>query len=220
MQKMSEKEAIEWLKAISATQKESIHMNSLLNRKEALHMAIQALEEIQQYRAIGTVQELQKSVKEEDVLKFYYIESEDKYVIGERVDNFYYAEIGKTGPCFYMSRYLPCGKHVFAPETMWKEHAYPSEPKEIPFFDWLRGFIKKECGGTVEECRKAVERMKPKSPTYDGDGYAPDGTFVWDEWLCPNCGSRYEVDFDEYDHCPNCGQAILREEAEEALERM
>lgn len=73
---------------------------------------------------------------------------------------------------------------------------------------------------TVEECRKALERMKPKSPTYDGDGYAPDGTFVWDEWLCPNCGSRYEVDFDEYDHCPNCGQAILREEAEAALEKM
>ena len=74
--------------------------------------------------------------------------------------------------------------------------------------------------GTLDECREAVERMKPKSPTYDGDGYAPDGTFVWDEWLCPNCGSRYEVDFDEYDHCPNCGQAILREEAEAALEKM
>lgn len=121
MQKMSEQEAIEWLKAISATQKESIHMNSLLNRKEALHMAIQALEEIQQYRAIGT----------------------------------------------------------------------------------------------VEECREAVERMKPKTPTYDGDGYAPDGTFVWDEWLCPNCNSRYEVDFDEYDYCPNCGQKILWEKSNE-----
>lgn len=63
MQKMSEKEAIEWLKAISATQKESIHMNSLLNRKEALHMAIQALEEIQQYRAIGTLDECREAVE-------------------------------------------------------------------------------------------------------------------------------------------------------------
>lgn len=65
--------------------------------------------------------------------------------------------------------------------------------------------------GTVEKCREAVEARKPKRPTYDGDGYAPDGTIVWDEWLCPACRSRYEVDYDEYDYCPNCGQAILRE---------
>lgn len=63
--------------------------------------------------------------------------------------------------------------------------------------------------GTVEECRTAVDRMKPKKPTYDGDGYAPDGTFVWDEWLCPNCGSRYEVDYDNHDHCPNRGTRYI-----------
>ena len=54
----------------------------------------------------------------------------------------------------------------------------------------------------------ALEKQIPKKPAYDGDGYAPDGTFVWDEWLCPCCGTRYEVDYDEYDFCPNCGQAI------------
>ena len=112
------------------------------------------------YRAIGTVEELQKSVKEEDVLKFYYIESEDKYVVGQRVGNFYYAEFGKTGFTFYMSRYLPWGEHVVSPTTAWKEHTYPSEPKEMPFFEWLQGFIKKECGGTVDQCREAVESMK------------------------------------------------------------
>lgn len=40
---MSKQEAIEWLKAISATQNESIHKGSLDKRKEALYMAIQAL---------------------------------------------------------------------------------------------------------------------------------------------------------------------------------
>ena len=40
---MDKKEAIEWLKAISATQKESVHNESLDKRKEALYMAIQAL---------------------------------------------------------------------------------------------------------------------------------------------------------------------------------
>ena len=61
--------------------------------------------------------------------------------------------------------------------------------------------------GTLEEVREAVEKQKPKTPTYDGDGYA-DGTFVWDEWICPRCGTRYEVDYDEHDYCPNCGQHI------------
>ena len=60
----------------------------------------------------------------------------------------------------------------------------------------------------LEMAIEALEKQTPKKPTYDGDGYAPDGSFVWDEWLCPNCNSRYEVDYDEYDYCPNCGQAI------------
>ena len=55
---------------------------------------------------------------------------------------------------------------------------------------------------------KALEKQIPKKPTYEGDGYAPDGTFVWDEWLCPCCEKRYEVDYDDYDYCPNCGQKL------------
>ena len=62
--------------------------------------------------------------------------------------------------------------------------------------------------GTLEEVRMAVERQIPESPTLDGDGYAPDGTFVWDEWLCPNCKCRYELEYDDYDYCPTCGQHI------------
>lgn len=62
--------------------------------------------------------------------------------------------------------------------------------------------------GSIEECRASREKQIPKNPTYDGDGYAPDGTFVWDEWICPCCGTRYEVDYDEHDFCPNCGQKI------------
>lgn len=54
----------------------------------------------------------------------------------------------------------------------------------------------------------ALEKQIPKEPRYDGDGYAPDGSFVWDEWLCPRCNSRFEIDYDEYNYCPNCGQAI------------
>ncbi len=101
------------------------------------------MEKLQQYEELGTVEELSKRVKEEDVLKFYYCESLDKYLVGQRVDTMYYAEITELGDLsFFMSRYLPWGEHIVAPETAWKEYTYPSEPKEIAFSEWLKGFMK------------------------------------------------------------------------------
>lgn len=144
---MTENEAIEILDLDSDMRKK------LPNLVEVYDVAVKALSEIQQYRAIGTVEEIKNMKKEEDILKFYYCESEDEYYIGKRIDTMYYAKYYKTGFAWFMSRYLPWGKHVVAPNTLWKEHTYPSEPKEIPFFEWLQGFIKKECLGTVEECR-------------------------------------------------------------------
>ena len=96
-------------------------------------------------------------VKEEDVLKFYYCESEDKYLVGQRVDTMYYAEVGATGLCFRMSRDLPWGEHVIAPHTLWKEHTYPSEPKEIPFFEWLQGYIAQKFTEFQKNSEKEVE---------------------------------------------------------------
>ena len=63
--------------------------------------------------------------------------------------------------------------------------------------------------GTVEECQNAVEKQKPKAPTLEGDGYDGDGEMIYDTWICPSCGEDYEVDYDDYDFCPNCGQRIL-----------
>lgn len=83
---------------------------------------------------------------EPDILKFYYCESEDDYFLGQRVDNFYYArfDVNNTKRFVWcMSRYLPWGEHVVNEKTLWKEHTYPSEPKEISFQDWLMGFIGK-----------------------------------------------------------------------------
>lgn len=58
----------------------------------------------------------------------------------------------------------------------------------------------------------ALEKQVPQQPSLEGDGYAPDGSLVFDEWICPCCNSRYEVDYDEYEYCPNCGQKITWEE--------
>lgn len=60
---------------------------------------------------------------------------------------------------------------------------------------------------SVEKAVQALEKQIPKKPTYEGDGYA-DGHLVYDTWICPCCENRYEVDYDNYDHCPNCGQKL------------
>ena len=74
----------------------------------------------------------------------------------------------------------------------------------------IENCVKYEEIGTPEECRAAVEKQTAKKPDYEGDGYS-DGHLVYDTWICPSCGQNYEVDFDNYDYCPNCGQKIRTE---------
>lgn len=56
----------------------------------------------------------------------------------------------------------------------------------------------------------ALEKQIPKKPDYEGDGFDEDGYLIYDTWICPNCEHKYEVDYDDYDFCPNCGQALDR----------
>lgn len=85
--------------------------------------------------------------KEGKWTKFYYVESIDDYWIGEDLGDdctLYYAKWdNKLGFVFSASRYLPWGEHVVSPTSLWKEYTYPSEPKEIPFTEWIMGFVKK-----------------------------------------------------------------------------
>lgn len=68
--------------------------------------------------------------------------------------------------------------------------------------------------GTVKECRDARNMQTPEAPEYEGNGCDKDGNIIYDTWICPNCGERYEVDYDDYEHCPKCGKAILQEKVE------
>lgn len=61
--------------------------------------------------------------------------------------------------------------------------------------------------GYMDRIIEALEKQIPKKPDFEGDGYA-DGQLVYDTWICPHCEKKYEVDYEEYDFCPNCGQAI------------
>ena len=61
--------------------------------------------------------------------------------------------------------------------------------------------------GTIEEFKALKEKSVAKKPDYEGDG-CWDGHVVIDTWICPSCEKHYEVDYDDYDYCPNCGQRI------------
>ena len=56
--------------------------------------------------------------------------------------------------------------------------------------------------GTVEECREAAEKEKPKPCEFYGD--EEDGKL-----LCPNCGEDlYDLQDCGFCNCPYCGQAV------------
>lgn len=62
----------------------------------------------------------------------------------------------------------------------------------------------------LEKSKEALEKQLPKKPNYEGDGYDENGELIYDTWICPTCEENYEVDYEEYDYCPHCGQAIDR----------
>lgn len=64
-----------------------------------------------------------------------------------------------------------------------------------------------DTGLTPPEIMELKERNTPKEAIYEGDGCS-DEEMVYDTWICPNCGAKYEVDYDDYDFCPDCGQRL------------
>lgn len=61
---------------------------------------------------------------------------------------------------------------------------------------------------------KALEKQNPKTPNTYGDGYDNEGNMIYDVYECPCCGKNYEIDYDDYKYCPECGQAIDRSNLE------
>ena len=75
--------------------------------------------------------------------------------------------------------------------------------------------------GTVEECREAVEKQKPKkpkdslkiNPVIDGNGAYVDADMTV-YLLCPNCGEMVGIDENVDKFCRECGQTIDTENLE------
>lgn len=111
----------------------------------------------------------------------------------ERFDNGQAAVMGCGENCKYDYKY--CRNH------------YEDCPEINRLYERLAEY--EDTGLTPEEILELKERNTPKEAIYEGDGYS-DEEMVYDTWICPNCGAKYEVDYDDYDFCPDCGQMILR----------
>lgn len=143
--------------------------------KRLTHGVLNALEELQKYREIGTVEQVMNQ-KENLNVAYQIIRDYEQY---GTIEDF------KTA-----KRYM----------RLVKDH--------VTIRNVIDSCAEYEKIGTVEECREAVEKQKPKKPDYEGDGYDDKEELIYDTWICPNCGKKYEVDYDDYEHCPKCGQTI------------
>ena len=111
--------------------------------------------------------EIKRLNDEPPAYKFYYCESEDSYLLGRRVGNFYYAHWHDgIGFVFDMSRYLRWGEHVVALNTAWKEHTYPSEPKEIDSSEWFKGFLAQQLAASRRRAQDARNELCIKCGRY------------------------------------------------------
>lgn len=166
-----------------------------------------ALWKLMEYEGIGLDPEEVERMKEElQQIKFPSVPSEKKMTLDEAI---MHAEevAGEKYAEGMMCHANPDDEELDGCIKCGKEHEQLAE--------WLTELQQYRQIGTIEECKAARDKQIAKVPAYEGDGYDPDGNIILDEWLCPNCGTRYEVDYDDYDYCPNCGQAIKITESEE-----
>lgn len=54
----------------------------------------------------------------------------------------------------------------------------------------------------------ALKKQVLTYPPIEGDGYA-DGELVYDTYYCPSCDAAYEIDYDNHNYCPKCGQHLM-----------
>lgn len=175
-------------------------------REKKADTILAMVEELQQYRALekrlaemfGDQLSLETVVDEmELVLK----EPDNPHPVNAKILTYEDAKVWEE----YKAIGTPeeCQKSVKICKSMIERNITPEDMEEYMKFE-------DECiseGFTLKSLLEAGEKQKAKRPDYEGDGYS-DGHLVYDTWICPCCGKHYEVDYDDYDFCPTCGQCI------------
>ena len=142
-----------------------------------------AFDELKEYRKAGVVDEIN--------FRFFYCESEDSYLLGYRVDNFYYARWHEPiGFMWEMSRYLPWDETVESPDSLWKVHTYPSKPKEISVNEWFKGFLKQRLSEYVRSEISIHAHWKLMGMDYVCSSCDEEAEYTYK--YCPNCGAKME----------------------------
>lgn len=70
--------------------------------------------------------------------------------------------------------------------------------------EWLEELKQYRQIGTVQECKEAVGKMRPKEPWKDRENNLRSCDY---EWKCPICGHIVGDDEDTY-FCKHCGQKV------------
>ena len=75
--------------------------------------------------------------------------------------------------------------------------------------DWANGILQLTnlSDSDLSNIIVALEKQVEQTPALWSDGYS-DGELVYDMYDCPACGKHYELDYEQYDYCPNCGQKM------------
>ena len=60
----------------------------------------------------------------------------------------------------------------------------------------------------MKTASETYREEKAERPEMYVDGYDRDGNIAYTEWYCPRCYMCYEMEYGNYNYCPNCGQKI------------
>ena len=177
------------------------HMKNLITvrtyEEKALEMAIQALEEIQQYKAL----EQRMNGVSLELLAEHFIK-----IVGEGESEGYQRGRLLTNEHADM---WDAYKAIGTPEKIlanFNDGAVTLEQSKVVIEAFMRKIEEYEAIGTVEECRAAMEKQRAKRPS----DYQIDDEY--DSGYCPCCGKAVYDDGGGY--CPYCGQKLEWDEEE------
>lgn len=176
------------------------HLENCKKEIQACEVAIKALEEVQCWHISAINPKIKNVFANRSTQMCQNCDHKDEYIEELEAEIAEYRAIGTPEEC---------QTSVSICKAMIERNITPEGMEEYMKFE--DGCVRR--GFTFSSLLEAREKQTAKKPDYEGDGYA-DGQLVYDTWICPCCGKHYEIDDDDYDYCPNCGQKLDRSNEE------